>query len=301
MTKEKPNSKKINDLDALSALTRSSNYAIPILDLNDRDEDGDPKLKQVPINLLQALFKNETNLAKVATSGKYGDLKNLPQLFSGEYADLSGKPNIPSRTSELQNDSGFLTEHQDISGKADTADLSAVATSGQYADLLGLPILLNGLTLFGVRAPIGTFYGDYQECVYEGAYATVPITNYEYTYVLENTLSKDLRDFQNGYDKTKYYYEFGLILVMCEETGTFVYYNHYIKQYRWKEETESWEKPFRGEYYRLSTNAHCVFKDPDDNQWKIRYCVSVGKHYSVFPIKLYFYSTYDVLTAYWPQ
>lgn len=115
MTEEKPKTKKVNDLDALSTLTGSTNYAIPILDLNDRDADGDPKLKQVPINLLQALFKNETALAKVATSGKYSDLKNLPQLFSGNYDDLSGKPNIPSRTSDLQNDSGFLTEHQNLS------------------------------------------------------------------------------------------------------------------------------------------------------------------------------------------
>lgn len=107
MTKEQPKSKKINDLEALLTLTKSTNYAIPILDLNDRDEDGDPKLKQVSINLLQALFKNETNLAKVATSGKYSDLKNLPQLFSGAYADLSGKPTIPSRTSEINNDSKF--------------------------------------------------------------------------------------------------------------------------------------------------------------------------------------------------
>lgn len=129
MTKEQPKTKKVNDLDALSTLTGSTNYAIPILDLNDRDEDGDPKLKQVPINLLQALFKNETNLAKVATSGKYSDLKNLPQLFSGEYADLSGKPNIPSRTSDLQNDSGFLTQHQDISGKADISDIVNLISS----------------------------------------------------------------------------------------------------------------------------------------------------------------------------
>lgn len=119
MTEEKPKSKKINDLEALSTLTKSTNYAIPILDLNDRDADGDPKLKQVPINLLQSLFKTETNLHKVATSGKYSDLKNLPQLFSGNYADLSGKPNIPSRTSELQNDAGFLTQHQNLDGKQD--------------------------------------------------------------------------------------------------------------------------------------------------------------------------------------
>jgi len=131
MTNEQPKTKKINDLEALATLVRSSDYAIPILDLGDRDADGDPKLKQVPINLLQSLFKDETNLAKVATSGKYGDLKNLPQLFSGNYADLSGKPNIPSRTSQLQNDSGFLTQHQDISGKADISDIVNLISSAR--------------------------------------------------------------------------------------------------------------------------------------------------------------------------
>lgn len=43
--------------------------------------------------------------------------------FSGSYTDLSNKPTIPSKTSELQNDSGFLTQHQDISGKQDKATL----------------------------------------------------------------------------------------------------------------------------------------------------------------------------------
>lgn len=47
------------------------------------------------------------NLATVATSGSYNDLSN--------------KPNIPDSTSDLTNDSGFLTSHQDISGKVDIA------------------------------------------------------------------------------------------------------------------------------------------------------------------------------------
>lgn len=51
--------------------------------------------------------------------------------FSGSYTDLSNKPTIPSKTSELQNDSGFLTQHQDISGKQDKATLGAdVAAKG---------------------------------------------------------------------------------------------------------------------------------------------------------------------------
>lgn len=38
---------------------------------------------------------------------------------SGSYNDLSNNPSIPAKTSDLTNDSGFLTEHQDISGKQD--------------------------------------------------------------------------------------------------------------------------------------------------------------------------------------
>ena len=44
-----------------------------------------------------------------AFSGDYNDLINKPSLFSGDYNDLTNKPNIPSRTSQLGNDSGFIT------------------------------------------------------------------------------------------------------------------------------------------------------------------------------------------------
>ena len=57
------------------------------------------------------------------------------------YNDLTDKPTIPTKTSQLTNDSGFLTEHQDISGKANTSDLSAVALSGSYNDLNDKPTI----------------------------------------------------------------------------------------------------------------------------------------------------------------
>lgn len=51
--------------------------------------------------------------------------------FSGSYNDLSNKPTIPSKTSELTNDSGYLTSHQDISGKQDKSSLETdVAAAG---------------------------------------------------------------------------------------------------------------------------------------------------------------------------
>lgn len=47
---------------------------------------------------------------------------NNKSNFSGAYEDLTGRPTIPSKTSQLTNDSNFLTEHQDISGKQDKTD-----------------------------------------------------------------------------------------------------------------------------------------------------------------------------------
>ena len=48
---------------------------------------------------------------------------------------------IPTKVSDLTNDLGFLTSHQDISGKANTADLATVATTGAYSDLTGKPTI----------------------------------------------------------------------------------------------------------------------------------------------------------------
>ena len=80
---------------------------------------------------------HKPQLAAVATTGDYGDLRNKPSIpepqvnadwnadsgvakienkpelasvaTSGNYSDLAGKPSIPSKTSDLDNDSGFIT------------------------------------------------------------------------------------------------------------------------------------------------------------------------------------------------
>lgn len=76
----------------------------------------------------------------------FSDLKTV--AFSGSYNDLSNKPTIPTKTSQLTNDSdflteipseyvtetelnakGYLTEHQDISGKQNKNDSSLETTN----------------------------------------------------------------------------------------------------------------------------------------------------------------------------
>ena len=61
--------------------------------------------------------------------------QKLLDVTSGGEIDLSEyakTEDIPTKTSELTNDSGFLTQHQDISGKADKSELF----SGDYNDLI---------------------------------------------------------------------------------------------------------------------------------------------------------------------
>lgn len=53
---------------------------------------------------------------------------------------------IPTKVSDLENDAGYLTQHQDISGKANSADLATVAISGSYNDLSNKPTNVSTFT-----------------------------------------------------------------------------------------------------------------------------------------------------------
>ena len=84
----------------------------------------------------------------VLFSGSYSDLANKPTLFSGSYVDLTNKPTIPSTTSQLSNNSGFITVSSlvwgNITGKPTFA---TVATSGSYVDLTNKPTIPSAYTL----------------------------------------------------------------------------------------------------------------------------------------------------------
>lgn len=122
------------------------------------------------------------DLATVATTGDYDDLSNKPDLSvyaesadlatvatTGDYSDLTGTPSIPTATSDLTNDSGFITlsdvpaqvnadwnsssgvseilNKPDLSVYAETADLATVATTGSYTDLSNKPTIPSGTQL----------------------------------------------------------------------------------------------------------------------------------------------------------
>ena len=88
--------------------------------------------------------------------------------FSGSYDDLTNKPTIPSKTSDLVNDSGFVS----------ASDLSTVATTGDYNDLSNKPTIPTDYVSYlpqeltedqkgQVRSNIGagasSFSGDYND------------------------------------------------------------------------------------------------------------------------------------------
>ena len=124
---------------------------------------------------------HKPNLSMVATTGDYDDLSNKPNIptdyvsylpqkltedqkgqvrsnigagassFSGDYNDLTNKPTIPSKTSDLVNDSGFITTEtepqftsspahgitsQDIEDWNNKSDFS-----GSYNDLTDKPTI----------------------------------------------------------------------------------------------------------------------------------------------------------------
>lgn len=65
------------------------------------------------------------------TAQEVGALPAGTPLFSGNYNDLSNKPTIPTvptNVSAFNNDAGYLTQHQDISGKADKVQVATPAT-----------------------------------------------------------------------------------------------------------------------------------------------------------------------------
>lgn len=70
--------------------------------------------------------------------------------FSGNYSDLSGKPFIPTKVSDLPNDAGYLTQHQDLSGYYNKGEVDAALATKQATLVSGTNIkTINNESLLG--------------------------------------------------------------------------------------------------------------------------------------------------------
>lgn len=101
------------------------------------DENGEVTYVVPPVIDIPDVPTKLSQLSQDATHRVVTDAEketwNAKSNFSGKYEDLSGKPTIPSKTSQLTNDSGFLTQHQSLNGYAKTADhYTKTESDGKY-------------------------------------------------------------------------------------------------------------------------------------------------------------------------
>ena len=123
ITKKDGTQQSVNLFDAEGAVT---NYELleNLPSIGGVELVGDKTLEELGIQEKGNYLTSE-NDPLFKQSASYGitsqDIKNWNNKseFSGNYDDLNGKPKIPTKTSELINDSGFIDEPQDISGKQD--------------------------------------------------------------------------------------------------------------------------------------------------------------------------------------
>ena len=114
---------KIADF-AIGAVTGELFAPTPTSEINDSVIAESSTWSSNKINTELSAKADSSSLASVATSGSY--------------ADLSNKPTIPTKTSELQNDSGFITSAQvptiDDSTVSSTSVWSSYKTSAELGD-----------------------------------------------------------------------------------------------------------------------------------------------------------------------
>lgn len=141
----------------------------PVGPVGPQGPQGDPSTITVNGQTYEAVEGNIT-IPDYPTSLDWDSIEDKPDFAtvatSGSYNDLTDKPSIPTKTSDLYNDSGFilntvdnLTNYYDkttidnmiddtvddiddkLALKANSADLATVATTGDYDDLLDKPDL----------------------------------------------------------------------------------------------------------------------------------------------------------------
>ena len=139
-------------------------------------------------------------------SGSYNDLSNRPTLFSGSYTDLTNKPTIPTATSQLTNDSGFITsggggrvyllDDESISSWGSSYTLTGIPTGTISSNYKRITILFDGVAITNpgsgqVRIRVGTNNGiensNYSSASTDGAGNTYTSDN---CFIIGKTVSK---------------------------------------------------------------------------------------------------------------
>lgn len=139
---------------------------------------------KIPATMLPELFtgryadlEGAPTLEAVATTGRYSDLHDLPVLFSGDYNDLSNRPEIPvpvdSDWTARQGSAGYIKNKPSLfDGKYDSLTGRPILFSGDYNDLANRPTIpsapvnadWNATTgLAQIKNKPALFSGDYND------------------------------------------------------------------------------------------------------------------------------------------
>lgn len=137
------------------------------------DTDATPSSGGTADTIDWSKVQNKPNFADVATSGDYNDLSNKPTIPSttglASEAYVNEKvaaiviPEVPTKVSELENDKGYLTEHQSLVEYAKKTDIPAPYTlpTASTSTLGGVKVDGNTITIAdGVISSVGSTEPD---------------------------------------------------------------------------------------------------------------------------------------------
>lgn len=159
---------------------KETTYRTGNVNLTPEDIGALPDTTEIPTKVSElendSGYAKSADLATVAKTGSYVNLSDTPYI-SNEQISIKFRNNQggtstkvftlnqasaatidiynPTKLSEFENDSGFLTEHQSLVDYAKTADLAKVATSGSYNDLTNKPTIGDGEISISYRNSTG--------------------------------------------------------------------------------------------------------------------------------------------------
>lgn len=141
---------------------------------------------------------NKPNLATVATSGSYTDLSNKPTIPSAQVnsdwtatsgvAEILHKPTIPSKTSDLTNDSGFITDT--VANMSITSQLNSLPPNTFMGEIASGNTILNvlqnsapsGVSLWKSQQADDSPIKGITSCCLIGKHSTTGIYSYIYLF-----------------------------------------------------------------------------------------------------------------------
>ncbi len=140
------------------------------------------KINNTSYDIKDSSAVHTSDLATVATTGDYNDLTNKPTI-----------PTIPTALSSFTDDLGtnpththsqYLTQHQDISGKANISDLATVATSGDYDDLSNKPTIPTTASDIGALSTSGGTVNQNVTLTDNSATSSIKLKDSEISYIV---------------------------------------------------------------------------------------------------------------------